>query len=61
MEKKEKLDMLRRLNESRLREDVLVPLFEKMGFKVPPTSHVPNPHLSIFPQSDRPFPENNRL
>ncbi len=33
MEKKEKLDMLRKLNESRLRKEVLVPLFEKMGFK----------------------------
>ncbi|MDQ1354241.1 MAG: hypothetical protein QG657_4550, partial [Acidobacteriota bacterium] len=31
--KKEKLDMLRRLNESRLRIEVLIPLFEKMGFK----------------------------
>lgn len=33
MEKKEKLDMLRRLNESRLRKEVLIPLFEKMGSK----------------------------
>lgn len=33
MEKKEKLNMLRKLNESRLRIEVLVPLFQKMGFK----------------------------
>ena len=33
MDKKVKLDMLRKLNESQLRKEVLVPLFEKMGFK----------------------------
>lgn len=33
MDKQEKLSMLRRLKEDRLRTEVLIPLFEKMGFK----------------------------
>ena len=33
MDKQEKLTMLRRLKEDRLRKEVLIPLFEKMGFK----------------------------
>ncbi|NIM14196.1 MAG: NACHT domain-containing protein [Candidatus Aminicenantes bacterium] len=33
MEKKEKLEILRKLDEKRLRQEVLIPLFQKMGFK----------------------------
>jgi restriction endonuclease Mrr len=33
MDKKEKLEILRKLDEKRLRQEVLIPLFQKMGFK----------------------------